>query len=228
LSFTGGHVLDEIEKELDVRRARAIYCSVDAAFYRPMSAEPRWDLAYLGTYSADRQEKLDRFLLDAARALPEARFAVAGPLYPPAIAWPANVERFEHVAPPDHPAFYAAQRWGLNLTRADMVAAGWSPSVRLFEAAACGVALLSDRWPGLEEVFAPGEEILIVDELADVRRALREVGDEQRRRLGEAARRRVLLNHTSTARAAELESHLAEASEQRGHPRTRHALGGGG
>ena len=228
LSFTGGPLLRTIEAEFGVRRARALYCAVDAQRYRPIEAEPRWSLAYLGTYSADRQPKLDALLLAPAREMPQERFAVAGPLYPDGIAWPANVDRFEHVGPPDHPAFYAAQSWALNLTRADMVAVGWSPSVRLFEAAACGVPILSDAWPGLGSLFVPGEEVLIVETTEAVLEALRAVPAERRRAIGAAARRRVLRDHTSTARAQELEHHLAQAFERRERPSSRRVLRGGG
>jgi spore maturation protein CgeB len=134
LSFTGGPTLERLERDYGSPAARALYCSVDAAVYRPTEHAKRWDLSYLGTYSDDRQPTLERLLIETARRAPELRFVVAGPQYPATIAWPANVERFQHVGPADHPAFYAASRWTLNVTRADMIAAGWSPSVRLFEA----------------------------------------------------------------------------------------------
>src|SRR5581483_548045 len=116
------------------------------------------DLSYLGTYSLDRQPVLERLLIEPARRAPQLRFAVAGAQYPDGIEWPANVERIEHVAPAEHPEFYASSRFTLNVTRADMVRAGYSPSVRLFEAAACGVPIISDYWQGLETFFQPGEE----------------------------------------------------------------------
>src|SRR5438067_13454074 len=100
--------------------------------------------------------------------MPERRFAVAGPQYPDAIDWPTNVERIDHVPPAQHPRFYAASRYTLNITRADMVSAGWSPSVRLFEAAACAVPVISDIWPGIEELFVPGREIVLARGTDDV------------------------------------------------------------
>src|SRR5206468_12762240 len=117
----------------------------------------------LGTYSPDRQPTLERLLIEPARRAPDLRFCVAGALYPDDVAWPANVQRLAHVSPADHAAFYAASRFTLNVTRADMIAAGWSPSVRLFEAAACGTPIISDAWDGLETLFSPGREILLPD-----------------------------------------------------------------
>jgi spore maturation protein CgeB len=209
LSFTGGPTLEVLEEEFGARRAIAFHCLVDPQAYRPVEAAPRWDLGYLGTYSDDRQPVLERLLSEPAARLPEAAFAVAGPQYPESIRWPGNVERIEHVAPGDHPAFYAAQRFTLNVTRAEMRAAGWSPSVRLFEAAACGVPVISDRWEGLDSLFLPGEEILIADSADDVVGFLCEVGEEERRAIAARARERVLAEHTAARRCGQLEREVA-------------------
>jgi spore maturation protein CgeB len=223
LSFTGGPTLDRLEEEFGARAARSLFCSVDERLYRPVRTPVHWDLGYLGTYSDDRQAKLDALLLGPARELHQRRFAVAGPLYPDAIIWPANVSRLEHLPPPRHPAFYAAQRFTLNVTRADMIAAGWSPSVRLFEAASCGVPIISDPWPGLDELFRPGVEILLAESGSDVARLLTDLPDTRRRSIAAAARRRVLATHSSAARAAELDRYLLKAVQLR--PSQRRAAG---
>ena len=207
LSFTGGPTLERIERDLGSPAARALYCSVDDALYRPLGLPPRWDLTYLGTYSDDRQPTLDRLLIEPARRCPDRRFAVAGPQYPDTIDWPANVERIEHLPPADHAAFYSASRMTLNVTRADMIAAGWSPSVRLFEAAACGTPILSDRWEGLDALFTPGTEILLADSSDEAIAALASDAIV----IGAAARARVLSAHTAGHRAAELEAYITEA-----------------
>lgn len=211
LSFTGGPTLAHIEHRLGSPAARVLHCAVDAEVYRPADIPRRWDLSYLGTYSADRQPTLEHLLLEPARRAPALRFAVAGPQYPEDIAWPANVERIEHVPPEAHPAFYGASRFTLNVTRADMLRAGYSPSVRLFEAAACATPIVTDRWAGLETVFAPGTEILAAADADEVLAILQSLPEPRRQALGEAARRRVLAAHTARHRAAELETHLLAA-----------------
>jgi spore maturation protein CgeB len=213
LSFTGGPTLALLEQRYGSPAARALYCSVDPALYAPRGGAKKWDLSYLGTYSADRQPTLERLLLSPARALPHQRFAVAGPQYPADIDWPANVERIEHLVPVDHAAFYSASRFTLNVTRDDMIAAGWSPSVRLFEAGACGTSIISDLWEGIESVFVPGSEILLASDEDAVIAALTGAGTAS---IGEAARMRVLDAHTATHRAAELEAYLAEATLAQG------------
>lgn len=216
LSFSGGPVLDELRERHGARRPKAFYCCVDPEVHRPLPERVDLALGYLGTYSADRQPALERLLLATARARPAERFAVAGSCYPSDTSWPENVERIEHLPPGEHARFYARQRLTVNVTRADMVRAGWSPSVRLFEAAACGVPALSDPWPGLEQLFSVGEEILVARTSAEALALLDALDPDARERLGERARARVLAEHTADHRVRELERHLEEV---RGHAR---------
>ena len=209
LSFTGGPTLETLQTVYGSPAARPLYCSVDPDLYSPEAPrEKRWTLGYLGTYSEDRQPGVERLLLEPARQEPAARMVVAGPLYPAATRWPDNVERIEHLGPAEHRAFYNAQRFTLNLTRAAMIRAGYSPSVRLFEAAACGAPIISDPWPGLEEFFVPGEEILVAESTEEMLGILRQMPEDAAQALGRRARERVLDKHTAAHRAAELEAYL--------------------
>lgn len=205
-SFTGGPTLTGLEQDLGSPRARSLYCSVDTEKYRPLGVEPRWDLSYLGTYSDDRQPTLERLLIETARRCPDRRFAVAGPQYPPGVDWPRNVERIEHLPPAEHAEFYSASRFTLNVTRADMIAAGWSPSVRLFEAGACGTPIISDIWDGIDDVLTPGEEIILARETDDVIASLAQDAVA----MGKSARARVLAHHSAERRAEQLERDLLE------------------
>jgi spore maturation protein CgeB len=224
LSFSGGPILKHLEHRFGASRAVAFYCSVDEAAYRPMDGERRWDLGYLGTYSVDRQQALERFLIEPARQLPGKRFVVAGPQYPDELAWPANVDRIEHLAPAEHPRFYARQNFTLNVTRSEMVAAGWSPSVRLFEAAACGTPIISDEWPGLTELFPENEAIIVARSSDDVVSALTAPDGALRERVAEQARRRVLTHHTGEARARHLLTILSSMPRRKRRRRNAAAL----
>jgi nucleoside-diphosphate-sugar epimerase/spore maturation protein CgeB len=207
-SFAGGPLLQRLEDRYGARRAAPLYCSVDASRYRNTGEPPVWDLGYLGTYSPDRQPTLEKLLLEPARRLPDLHFVVAGPQYPDDIDWPANVERIDHLPPAEHPRFYSRQRFTLNVTRADMIAAGWSPSVRLFEAAACHTPIISDSWPGLEELLPPDEALLLAERSEDVVAALTTVDEARRHDLAAAAHRRVIRSHTGVARAREMVAEL--------------------
>lgn len=221
LSFTGGAVLDVLERALSVRRARALYGCVDPESYRRTVPRPefRADLAYMGTYAADRQEKLDALFLEPARRRPERQFLLAGSLYPWEWGpyWPANVRRFEHVAPAEHAAFYSSSRLTLNITRAGMATYGYCPSGRFFEAAACGAPIVSDRWEGIDEFFRAGEEIFLAGSADDVVGAM-ERSDEELARVAARARERTLAEHSGDRRAGQLLAYLEEARATRRRP----------
>ncbi len=211
-SFTGGPVLRELETRFSAQRAVPLYCSFDPEKYKKLPVNPRFacDMSYMGTYAPDRQPKIEQLLCEPARRLLQQNFIVAGPQYPKEMRWPANVEHIFHLEPKYHPELYSSSRITLNVTRRDMVMAGYSPSVRLFEAAACGAAIVSDNWPGLDTFFVPGEEILVASSAEESVRYLDGYSEAQLRRIGEAAQARVTSEHTSSKRADEFEAKLSE------------------
>ncbi|WFU11651.1 glycosyltransferase (plasmid) [Rhizobium sp. CB3090] len=214
-SFSGDEVIDQLERRYGATYAEPLYCSVDERAYRNTGEAIHWDLGYLGTYSPDRQPILEKLLIGPARLLPQMRFVVAGPNYPSDIEWPANVSRIEHLAPADHPSFYSRQKFTLNITRSDMAAAGWSPSVRLFEAAACGTPIISDYWRGLEEFFPAGKAIIIAHGLNEVVAALTNLSSEKRTHIAEAARHIVLDRHTGMRRARQFIAALSTGRQRK-------------
>lgn len=210
-SFTGGPMLRELESRFGARHAYPLYCSFDSKEYRRFGMNQRFacEFSYMGTYAPDRQPKIDELLCKPASLLPRKRFIVAGPQYPKEIAWPANVKRIMHLNPRWHARFYSSSRFTLNVTRRDMVEAGFSPSVRLFEAAACGTAIISDNWPGLDTFFEPKSEILLPSDHRDVLRMLTDLDQHEVDRIGQAAQARVLAEHTSARRAHQFEEEIA-------------------
>lgn len=209
LSFTGGPIMDRLHRSFGAKDVRLFGCSADPILYRPMAQPRTYALGYLGTYDPSRQPMLERLLIEPARAFPDWRFIVAGPQYPDDIDWPANVERVEHLPPSRHAAFYNDLEYALNVTRADMVAAGYSPSVRIFEAAACACPVITDAWPGLATFFEPEKEILVARTAADILGHLSRPPHE-REALAAAGQERVLREHTGEARARQFETLVAE------------------
>ncbi len=207
-SFTGGPLLDELKTEFGVRNAIPLYCSFDPDRYRPCAGSRRFqcDLSYMGTYAPDRQEKLDFLLRRTALALPHRKFRLAGPQYPATFKLPRNVHHILHVAPNQHADFYCSSRTTLNLTRQEMVNAGYSPSVRLFEAAACGSAIISDYWSGLENFFEIDEEILVAETTEQVKAYLDDMHPEALASIGRRARQRALDEHHPDKRAQQFEN----------------------
>jgi spore maturation protein CgeB len=209
LSYTGGSALTALTERLGARHVAPLYGSVDPDLHRPAAMVPAWaaDLSYLGTYAADRQPALEALFLAPARRMPSRRFVLGGSKYPDGFPWTPNLFYLQHVAPRDHAAFFCSSRFTLNVTRQAFAERGHCPSGRLFEAAACGTAIVSDAWEGLERFFTPGREIVVARDSADVEAAL-EMPEAQRRAIAAAARNRALEEHTAARRALELERAL--------------------
>lgn len=217
LSFTGGPALTELTSRLGAKRAVALYGSVDPAVHRPTPplALFRADLSYLGTYAADRQAALFALFLEPTRRSPDRRFLLGGSLYPHDFPWLANLHHVGHVAPQNHAAFYSSSSLTLNITRGPMAEMGYCPSGRLFEAAAAGVAVISDAWEGLSRFFTPDREILLARTTEDVLAALARPPEELAA-IGLAARSRALREHSADHRAAELIDILSSPGSQGG------------
>lgn len=218
LSYTGGRAIEELRRNLGARCVSTLYGWVDPGAYYPIATSAKFaaDLSYLGTYSADRQAALEELLINPARHLTERNFVIGGAMYSDAQTWPKNVRYFDHVSPQQHAEFYSSSPLTLNVTRGSMAAMGYCPSGRLFEAAACGTAVLSDWWAGLDTFFEPGEEIIIASSGTEAAAAIQKDRVELDR-IGSRARQRALDCHTAEMRAERLidliESPRNEAEE---------------
>lgn len=214
LSYTGGAALQGLKSLLGARRVAPLYGSVDPEAHRPTPPVPAYcaDLSYLGTYAEDRQAALNTLFMEPARRLPQQRFVIAGAQYPQAFPWTDNIFFVRHLPPSEHSSFYCSSKLTLNVTRRAMAEMGYCPSGRLFEAAACGTPILSDWWPGLDDFFKPGSEIIVARNTDDSIKAL-EMPAGQLVSIARAARERTLAEHTAERRAVELEAALQKAFE---------------
>ena len=215
LSYTGGRALEELQTRLGARAVAPLYGSVNPQVHHPV--EPveafRAELSYLGTYAEDRQATLARLFIEPAQRTQgddsAKRFLIGGAQYPESFPWTQNIFFTGHLEPAQHPAFFCSGRATLNVTRRAMAEYGFCPSGRLFEAAACGVPLLTDGWEGLDQFFTPGEEVLRVDTADQVLETL-SLSDTELRRVAEAARARALQEHTADCRVRDLERTLEQ------------------
>jgi spore maturation protein CgeB len=205
LSFTGGRALPELRRLLGARRVVPLFGSVDPAVHAPASPSAAFagDLSYLGTYAASRQPALQALFLAPAARLPERTFVLAGSMYGPGFPWRENLRYVRHLEPALHPAFFCSSPLTLSVTRPEMAWLGECPSGRLFEAAACGVPVLSDWFDGIDRFFTPGEELLVARSTEDAIAAIT-LPSRELRRIGARARARALAEHTADVRAREL------------------------
>jgi spore maturation protein CgeB len=213
LSYTGGAALDELRMCLGARRVRPLYGHVDPELHHPVESGERYaaDLSWLGTYAPDRQQQLEELFVEPARRAPHYKFLLGGAQYPQDFPWTRNVFFVRHVPPEQHAAFFSSSRLTLNVTREAMARMGWCPSGRLFEAAACGAAIVSDEWSGLEEFYEPGSEILLARNAEDTLAALA-LDRATLQQIGRAARERTLAQHTSEHRARLLLRYIEEVA----------------
>ncbi|MGJ5202785.1 CgeB family protein [Bradyrhizobium sp. HKCCYLR20261] len=206
LSFTGGpRLFDEYRNQLGARMIAPLYGHVDPDVHRPVAPQPQYRaaLSYLGTYSADRQAALQDLFVEPARGRDDLRFLIGGAQYPRDFPWSSNIYFVRHLPPAEHAAFFASSRLTLNVTRRAMAEMGWCPSGRLFEAAACGVPLLSDTWDGIADFFAPDQEIILATRSEDTLAAFAR-DDGELARIAARARQRALDEHSSQTRANEM------------------------
>lgn len=215
LSYTGGRALTELQSRLGARSVAPLYGSVDPEAHFPVEPldQYRGILSYLGTFAADRQQALEKLFLEPARHLCNETFQLAGAQYPDSFSSAPNISFVPHLPPHLHPAFFCSSRATLNITRAVMAQYGYCPSGRLFEAASCGVPIVSDGWDGLDMFFSPGDEILRVDTPEDVLEAL-SLPESDLLRIARAARERTLANHTAERRVMELEGICDRVSDR--------------
>lgn len=219
LSYTGGAALEALRSDLGAHRVRALYGHVDPQIHQPMQPVDRYKaaLSWLGTYSTDRRLMLEELLVSPARLRPGLKFLIGGQQYPEHFPWSNNVSFVRYLPPQEHAAFFSSSRLTLNVTREPVARMGWCPSSRLFEAAACGAAVLCDEWCGLDDFYTPGQQVLVAHNMADTLAAL-DMSDAELTAIGRAARERTLDEHTCRHRAISLIGFLEELhSPSRGH-----------
>ncbi len=209
LTYGGGPPVVEAYEALGAARCIPVYNAVDPDTHHPVAPDDRFacDLAFLGNRLPDREARVEQFFLAAAAALPEQSFLIGGS------GWhdkhmPANVRHLGHVGTADHNAFNCTPRAVLNIARDSMAAVGFSPATRVFEAAGAGACLITDYWEGIEQFLIPGEEVLVARTGQDVADLLADLTTERARAIGEAARRRVLAEHTYELRARQVDDLL--------------------
>jgi spore maturation protein CgeB len=209
LTYGGGAPVVQAYRRFGARECVPIYNALDPTTHFPAPPDPRFeaDLGFLGNRLPDREARVEEFFLKAAALAPERKFLLGGN------GWdgkpmPDNVRNLGHVYTRDHNAFNCTPQAVLNISRESMARYGFSPATRVFEAAGAGACLLTDTWEGIEMFLEPGREVLVAASGEEVAEKLRELDPERARRIGEAALRRVLSEHTYAHRAAQVESVL--------------------
>ena len=224
LTYGGGDPVVRAYRALGARDCMPIYNALDPDTHFPVAPDARFDadLAFLGNRLPDRDARVREFLFRPARALPGRRFGLGGSGWSD-VALPPNLHPLEHVGTDAHNAFNATPLAVLNIARDSMAEIGFSPATRVFEAAGAGACLITDAWEGIDLFLAPGDEVLVARDGQDVADLLSGLSREAARRIGRAARSRILSEHTYTHRAREagdLFSRMLTRKPAQAHPQT--------
>jgi spore maturation protein CgeB len=209
LTYGGGEPVVQAYRRFGARECVPVYNALDPTTHHPVDPDPRFegDLGFLGNRLPDREARVEEFFLKAAAGCPEHRFLLGGN------GWadkpmPGNVKYLGHVYTRDHNAFNCTPLTVLNVSRESMARYGFSPATRVFEAAGAGACLITDAWEGIEMFLEPEREVLVAADGDEVAARLRRLTAQDARRMGRAAQRRILAEHTYAHRAAQVESIL--------------------
>jgi spore maturation protein CgeB len=208
-TYGGGDPVVQAYRRFGARECVPVYNALDPTTHHPVAPDPRFegDLGFLGNRLPDREARVEEFFLRAAAECPGRRFLLGGN------GWadkpmPANVGYLGHVYTRDHNAFNCTPQTVLNVSRESMARYGFSPATRVFEAAGAGACLITDAWEGIEMFLEPEREVLVAADGEEVAAHLQRLTPEDARRIGQAALRRILSEHTYAHRAAQVESIL--------------------
>jgi spore maturation protein CgeB len=207
LTYGGGEPVAAAYRSLGARECSAVYNALDPLTHHPVAPDPRFEglLGFLGNRLPDREERVRQFFFGAAAKLLRETFLLGGNGWDPSCGAPGNVRLLGHVYSRDHNAFNCTPRAVININRDSMARFGFSPPTRVFEAAGAGACLVTDEWPGIESFLEPGREVLVARDGAEVASLVGDLTAERAARIGRAALRRVLAEHTYSHRALELE-----------------------
>jgi spore maturation protein CgeB len=209
LTYGGGNPVIDAYRSFGAKECVPIYNALDPSTHHPEPANPRFtgNLGFLGNRLPDREARVEEFFLRAAELSPAKRFLLGGSGWEDK-AKPSNVEYLGHVYTTDHNSFNGTPMAVLNVSRESMARYGFSPATRVFEAAGAGACLITDAWEGIELFLEPDAEVLVARDGAEVAAHLQNLSPDRARKVGDAALKRVLSEHTYAHRAAQLDALL--------------------
>jgi len=215
-TYGGGPKIRNAYLELGARTYYSIYNGLDVDTHHPVPAEAelRCDVAFVGNRLPDRERRVEDLFLKAAELAPDKQFLLGGE------GWgdkpmPGNVRWIGHVPTHKHNAINCSAAMVMNINRSSMAAYGYAPPTRVFEVAGAGACMLCDEWPGIEEFFEPGKEILVIDSAEEVVAAMALHDEASRKQIGEAFQARALRDHTYAQRAADAEQAFRECLQRK-------------
>jgi spore maturation protein CgeB len=220
LTYGGGPGIRDEYLRFGARDYISIYNGLDPDTHHPVTPDAALacDVAFIGNRLPDREARVEQLFLRAAELAPQRRFILGGE------GWgdkplPSNIRWIGHVPTGDHNRVNCSASMVMNINRSSMADFGFSPPTRVFEVAGAGTCLLCDDWPGIDQFFEPGKELIVIRSAEDVVSALDSYVTEDRRHIGQAFRSRALRDHTYARRAQQAEAAFERCLLRRCTPR---------
>jgi spore maturation protein CgeB len=206
-TYGGGNRVVDSYTALGARACLPIYNALDPDTHYRVQPNKRFsaDLAFLGNRLPDRESRVEEFFFQPAARTKRMKFLLGGS------GWrdkhrSENVHYCGHIYTREHNAFNSSSLVVLNIDRDSMAEYGYSPPTRIFEAAGAGACIITDEWRGIEMFLDPGSEVFVARNGAQVSEILQTLSVADARKMGAAARMRILSEHTYAHRAKEIES----------------------
>lgn len=192
-------------------RVLVFHEGADADLFRPLDRPKRSDVVFVGNWGDDDRDGATwRYLIEPSRRAPDLRFSLYGVRYPAevlaamrecGICWNGWLPNYLA------PEVYGSSKMTLHIPRKEYVEAlRGTPTIRVFEALACGIPMISAGWADDSGLFEDGTDYLAVFSPSQMLEAVRWLAEdaEARERLSCHGRETVLERHTCDHRAAEL------------------------
>jgi len=197
-------------KEMGAKNVHPLYFAADPELFNPVNVNKDIDISFFGYGSEFREEWMTTMIAEPSKQLPEANFSIGGMGF----GIPLGNAHLIGNLPPYSAIreFCCRSKICLNITRWSHASVYASATTRLFELAAFGACIVSQPYNGIEEWFDVGREIIVTTSKEEVIKnyewLLSSVDDRQK--IGERARQRILKEHTYCHRAEELISVLKD------------------
>jgi spore maturation protein CgeB len=215
LTYGGGDGVVSAYRTMGARDCVPIYNALDPDTHFPSPPKPEFacDLGLLANRLPDREQRVEHFFLDVARALPEKTFVLGGS------GWDtkdtaSNVRKVGHVGTGEHNAFFGSGLATLNVNRDSMARFGFSPPTRVFEAIGAGACLITDQWPGIDHFLEPDREVLVAASGTEIADHLCALSPDRAAAIARRARARILSQHTYRHRARQFNELFAGNSSR--------------
>ena len=200
-------------RQFGLKRLYVFHEAADVDHFRPDPARPQsWDMVWIGNWGDnERTQEIEEYLLRPALRLRPRPVLVHGVRYPPEALQKldaAGIHYGGYLPNLQAPAVYAASRLTLHVPRSPYRdGLGGIPTIRVFEALACGCPLVTSPWQDEEGLFKAGRDFLVASNGREMTALLLDLLDSEtwRRQLAERGRATILERHTCAHRAQQLE-----------------------